>query len=251
MTSNTDHVFRTLPGPEKRIGTAILVSAVLHALMLVSLSVPPFHGNVFARSGYGPLNVRIESLPALPDSTPIAIGGKRVAHYQQPTVVKPVAPSAPASIAPSLFQPGVSVVQTLYLRPLSGPVAATLPTMDAFRQGTELAEKPEWMAVTIPKYPGPAREQRLSGWVTVMLLVDEGGRVVDAVAVESSETFTEFGKEVADDLRGSILSPGKLDGQPVKARMFATVRFDSAALADVDPIKGPSAVAPPQQSFKR
>ncbi|CAN0505619.1 unnamed protein product, partial [Phaeothamnion confervicola] len=81
-----------------------------------------------------------------------------------------------------------------------------------------------------PQYPRPAQEQKLSGWTIVMLLVDEQGKVLETAPVESSEAFMDYDKGVAEELRGSTFTPGKLDGRAVKTMMFVTVRFDPAGL---------------------
>ena len=87
----------------------------------------------------------------------------------------------------------------------------------------------------VPKYPRRAWEQKVSGWVVVMLLVDERGKVVDTAAVESSESFNDYQSDVAQDLRGSTFVPGKLDGRAVKTLMFVTARFDYVGPTGLEP----------------
>ena len=85
----------------------------------------------------------------------------------------------------------------------------------------------------IPRYPRLAQDQKLSGWVIAMLLLDEQGKVVGTTAVESSELFSDYASEVAEEMRDSTFTPGRLNGRAVKAIMFVTVRFDSNALTGI------------------
>ena len=103
----------------------------------------------------------------------------------------------------------------------------------------------------VPKYPRPAREQKFSGWVIVMLLVDEGGNVVDTAALESSESFSDYERDIAQDLRGSTVAPGKLDGRAVKTLMFVTVRFDYKGLAALEPVTDTGAPVSIENDEKR
>jgi len=251
MASETYFMLRRRLHPAQRLGMALLASALLHALMLLSLSRYSVHGNVFTRPVDAPLSVRIERLPESPEATPIAINDKKVSFHQKVNADKPVATGAPADIAPVLSQPGVSVSETLYLRPIPGRVSSPLLASGEFQRASDISEKPEVVAMRVPTYPRPAREQKLSGWVIVMLLVDERGKVVDTAAVESSESFNDYEREVAEDLRGSIFTPGKLDGRAVKTLMFATVRFDSKALSGLETAKHTTAPVPVENRDKR
>lgn len=103
----------------------------------------------------------------------------------------------------------------------------------------------------VPKYPRRAWEQKVSGWVVVMLLVDERGKVVDTAALESSESFSDYQSDIAQDLRGSTFVPGKLDGRAVKTLMFATVRFDYKGLSGLEPANDTSAPVSIENDEKR
>ena len=103
----------------------------------------------------------------------------------------------------------------------------------------------------VPKYPHPAREQKLSGWVIVMLLVDERGKVVDTAAVESSESFNDYETDVAEELRDSTFTPGKLDGRAVKTLMFVKVRFDFKGLSGLEPVEDTTAPVSVENKEKR
>lgn len=243
MSSDAYFMFHRLLDSDRRLGTAILASAVLHALTLLSLSGPPLHGDVLIRAGYPALSVRIERSAKSPEPAAMVVRDKKISFHQKPAATKAVEISAPADIETSLSQPGVSVSDTLYLRPIPGRASTPLLATGEFRRDSEISEKPEMVAIRVPKYPRPAQEQKVSGWVVVMLLVDEHGTVVEAAAVESSESFGEYGKEVAEGLNGSTLTPGKVEGKAVKTIVFATVKFDPRPLPGPETIKSPGAAA--------
>jgi len=225
---------RRTPDPNQRLGMAVLASALLHALLVTSLPAYSIHGNVASRPVHAPLSVHIETLLESPKATPIVMHAKKAPLHQKLSTPKPVATGTPAEIAPVLSQPGVSVSDTLYLRPLSARASSALLAAGEFQRSSDISEKPEAVATRVPKYPRRAQEQKFSGWVIVMLLVDERGKVVDAAAVESSESFHDYETDVAAELRDSTFTPGKLDGRAVKTMMFATVRFDSKGLPGLE-----------------
>lgn len=251
MVSETFFIFRRRLDPDRRLGMALLASALLHALMLMSLSRYSVHGNVFTRPVHAPLSVRIERVPESPEATPIVVNDKKVSFHQKLDAPKPVPITAPADIEASLSQPGVSVSETLYLRPISARASSPLLATGEFRRTSDIGEKPEAVAIRVPQYPGPARKQELSGWVIVMLLVDELGKVVDTAAVDSSESFSDYDKDVAEELHGSTFTPGKLDGRPVKTLMFVMVRFDSKGLSGLEPANGSTVSVPFENQEKR
>ena len=242
---------RRAPDPVQRLGMAVLASALLHALLLMSLSTYAIRGDVVARPVRAPLSIHIEKLPESPEATPLVIKDKIASLHQKLEPSKPVANGTPAEIAPFLSQPGVSVSDTLYLRPLSGRVRSALLATGEFQRASDISEQPEAVAMRVPNYPRPAQERKVSGWVIAMLLVDERGKVVDAAAVESSESFNDYETDVAAELRDSTFTPGKLDGHAVKTLMFVTVRFDSRALAGLDAPTGTSAAVSVENDPKR
>lgn len=250
MVSETLFNIRLSLDADRRLGMALLASALLHALMLLTLSKYSLHGSVFTRPVYAPLRVRLEKLPEAPEAAPMVTSQKKAMLHQKPNVATSVSPPPPAEIEPSASQPGVSVSDTLYLRPIAGSVSSPLLATGEFHRSSEISEKPEPVRMRVPKYPRPAREQNLSGWVIVMLFVDEQGQVVEAAAVESSESFGDYGKDVAEELRGSVFNPGKLDGKAVKTLIFATVRFDSRDLSGLDSGKGATEPASPETGQK-
>jgi TonB family protein len=73
-----------------------------------------------------------------------------------------------------------------------------------------------------PYYPQDAKAARAQGTVTVRILVDEEGRVVEAKAVSGHPLLREAAEAAA---RNSRFAPTRLQGQPVKVSGVITYSF--------------------------
>jgi protein TonB len=73
-----------------------------------------------------------------------------------------------------------------------------------------------------PPYPALARQIRVTGAVSVQILIDESGRVVAAHAVSGHPFLTKSAEEAAQRAR---FTPTVLNGQPVKVQGVITYNF--------------------------
>jgi protein TonB len=75
-----------------------------------------------------------------------------------------------------------------------------------------------------PLYPVRARSRGIEGWVKVILVVDERGRVdnIEIVAAEPKDTFEQSVLHCVADWR---FKPGTVEGIPVRAKVETTIRF--------------------------
>ncbi|HLN96977.1 MAG TPA: TonB family protein [Pyrinomonadaceae bacterium] len=73
-----------------------------------------------------------------------------------------------------------------------------------------------------PSYPEAARRMRVSGLVTVEVVVDETGKVISAVATSGPTALREVAVQAALKAR---FSPTKLSGQPVKVSGSINYKF--------------------------
>jgi TonB family protein len=73
-----------------------------------------------------------------------------------------------------------------------------------------------------PAYPPEARAAKASGTVTVQILVDEEGNVIEAKAVSGHPLLRDAAETAA---RNSRFSPTRLQGQPVKVSGVITYSF--------------------------
>jgi protein TonB len=81
------------------------------------------------------------------------------------------------------------------------------------------------ISLPAPTYPDTARRLRMSGLVTVEVVVDETGKVISAQATSGPPALREVAAQAA--LRAKF-SPTKLSGQPVKVSGLITYKFSLA-----------------------
>ncbi|PYS47922.1 MAG: hypothetical protein DMF68_14710 [Acidobacteria bacterium] len=79
-------------------------------------------------------------------------------------------------------------------------------------------------AISLPKpiYPPSARNARVSGVVTVEVVIDESGKVISARAIDGHQYLKEAAEQAA---RGARFSPTVLSGQPMKVSGQITYNF--------------------------
>ena len=90
---------------------------------------------------------------------------------------------------------------------------------------TDLDAQMTILARTPPLYPLRARQRGTQGWVSVRLLVDEQGNVTD-VLILSAQPVGVFEESVRRCVRNWRFSPGTVEGQPVKAQVETTIKFE-------------------------
>lgn len=231
IADKTFQVLRNASVRDRRLGMALLGSALVHLLTLLCFANYSVHGRAFTRPIFPPLNVRIEKpqAPESPAARPLAVERKKAALHLKTSMATSAVRAEPAEVAAALPEPGVSLVETAYLKPIGSRVNSPLLAGGEFLRAAQLSEPASMAKMRVPGYPREAREKNLSGWVTVMFFVDDRGRVVETAAVDASESFDSFATDVAAQMRDSTFAPGKVDGHAVKALAFTTVRFYAGA----------------------
>ncbi|MFN0038137.1 MAG: energy transducer TonB [Burkholderiales bacterium] len=210
---------------------ALLVSMVLHALAVISLRDFSIHERVFDYPLDAPLIIRMEKLPESNIAVPMVVRNKSASPRNKSPDARQVSKSVPAQDTPSVSHPGVSVSQLLYQKPIPARVGGALLESGEFLRPEVLGQRPQAQVLSIPRYPLTASLHGISGSVVVILFVDEYGRVADAAAVDASESFSAYAKQVAADLRGSVFMPAMQDGRAVKAVEFVMVKFDAGGVS--------------------
>jgi Ca-activated chloride channel family protein len=193
-------------------------------------SLPPIASNsaVQKPSGNAPARSRRVG-PSETSDEPDTGGGSvvSVASVAEPVVrrekeaVKAGEPTPPPKPAPDPAPPASNS---------KPPVSNSSPTVS---KPTPPAAKPvsggvlNGKAVSLPKpsYPSGAKLMRVSGVVTVEVLLDEEGKVVSAHAVDGIVSLRQAAVNAA---RLARFSPTILSGQPVKVVGFITYRFSLA-----------------------
>ncbi len=81
------------------------------------------------------------------------------------------------------------------------------------------------VSLPAPAYPDNAKRMRISGLVSINVIVDETGKVISAEAVSGPATLRDAARLAA--LRARF-SPTKLSGQPVKVSGVINYKFSLA-----------------------
>jgi TonB family protein len=102
--------------------------------------------------------------------------------------------------------------------PIARPKPILRPVTGGVLNGTAIS-------LPAPMYPDTARRLRMSGLVTVEVIVDETGKVISAQATSGPTALREVAAQAA--LRAKF-SPTKLSGQPVKVSGVITYKFSLA-----------------------
>jgi len=84
-------------------------------------------------------------------------------------------------------------------------------------------EIPSPVKTIAPEYPANLRKDKVSGLVSVMIVIDEKGEVMAAEV--SKTTNDEFREPALDAIRRWRFKPAKLEGKAVKFRVTVPVRF--------------------------
>jgi protein TonB len=162
-----------------------------------------------------PVSTERNNVPPLPPGVPYAITDHNVDPGGVPG---PVGPGGVVA-APVAANASPHVVETEDVRPPAPPAPTPAPRPRVVISqvlSSKIVSKPA------PPYPPLARAARVQGTVTVEILVDEQGRVVDATATNGPAMLREAARQAAMLAR---FTPTKLNGEPVKVSGVITYNF--------------------------
>ena len=205
----------------ERLSVAVVLSATLHAYLIYGLALQPTPRPTDRLSI---INTRLLSEPAL---------------QKRPTLVAPatkrnlVPPLRPQS--PSLAEPTETPVPTLQVPPAENrspePEASTVSLPDPVHYAArELDVYPQPLNRIEPTYPQSALTGEIGGSVTLLLLIDESGRVTDVSVVDASPQDV-FDESALQALAATTYSPAQKGGRTVRSRILVKIDYDPAARA--------------------
>ena len=82
-----------------------------------------------------------------------------------------------------------------------------------------------------PVYPQVARDAQVAGSVTLLVLIDEAGRVLGTSVMDATPDGV-FDQVAQQALANAAFYPAQKDGRTVRSRILIRVEFDPAAVAD-------------------
>ncbi|MFO1321888.1 MAG: energy transducer TonB [Burkholderiales bacterium] len=221
------------------LGVALLLSAALHAA--VAVLVPVLAPRAALGNAAGLTAWVVPSQPSPPQEAPAADAGPAatavtVAQSESATMPPPSTPTAtpeplpPARVGESAAgaESGQPVADS-HVVPVepAGP-ALEIPVIEdpQFYPARLLDVLPRPTSDVPLKYPENAARGDVSGTVTLLLLIDELGVVVDATVL-SAEPPGYFEEAAIESFRGILFRPGERNGRPVKSRLPVEVTFEA------------------------
>ena len=157
--------------------------------------------------------------PPPPAAAPTAVAANTI----KPPVPMPIAPS-PAEPKPS----PISVPRRIETAPAAAPAPAPEPSASVSRgdlvgPGPGVIE-PELASRLVVNYPLAARQERVSGRVVILALVDENGSVQSARVQTGVPSRTGVNQAIVDAVKKARFRPATKDGVPVK--MYKAIPVD-------------------------
>lgn len=205
----------------RRLSVAIALSAAVHALLISWISFRPGAG---PRPRLSVIEARLAS-PELVARPPVSIAQTPA---RAPVVAQPLPPT-PAQLQLDTTEPAAA--SPLVEDPLPQPSAQPVSVPDLVHYpARELDVYPQPLKPVSPVYPHQALAERIGGSVTLMLMIDEVGRVTEAAVVDAAPEGL-FDQSAVAALSAAAFSPAQKNGRAVRSRLLITLDFDPA----VDP----------------
>lgn len=98
----------------------------------------------------------------------------------------------------------------------------------ALYEARELDVYPRSLRPISPAYPAGARDAQLAGSVTLLVLIDEGGRVLSASIVDA-EPGGVFDQAAREAVVATAFYPAQRNGRQVRSQTLIKVEFDPRA----------------------
>lgn len=186
----------------------LVISTAIHLLYILFGQGPPSHPYEYKGE-----QIQLVEIPDEIDIPP-----------PPPEVERPEIPAVPVEpeVSPDEDAPAVTIPPTV-LNPFAPP-AAVVPPPAPEESFVAFDTPPQRIEVVEPSYPEIAREVHAQGTVLVQVTVDETGRVIEAVVVESN-TIAALEQAALKAARASQFKPAKQRDVPVKARIVIPFRF--------------------------
>ncbi|HKB92476.1 MAG TPA: energy transducer TonB [Opitutaceae bacterium] len=102
--------------------------------------------------------------------------------------------------------------------------ALSVHAQDANGVYSKVDESPVPVKTPPPKYPFAMRRDKISGIVTVAVIIDEKGNVIDATISKSSNP--EFEAPSLEAVKSWHFKPAKVGGKEVKVRVVIPLKYD-------------------------
>ena len=208
------------------MSAAVAVSGALHVFLIYGFLLPVDSG----------LGTRVTVIQARLTSSERSASPQREQTPERISVPEPPrsAPVVPSPLAPdAVAEPAtVPIPEALPNDPEPAAVAGTDATSLAIPDlvhypAKELDLYPQPLKRITPAYPQPARDVQAIGSVTLLVLIDEAGRVVGTSVMDAAPDGV-FEQAAQQALADAAFFPAQKDGRAVRSRILMKIEFDPA-----------------------
>lgn len=229
-------VRQTSQGPSRaagnRLAAVVALSAAAHVYFIYGLPITPVSGTgarvsiIQARLlSPPPLPGRLPDTALPPDPSQPVRASPPWAEPKVPAPAQPVAQSAAVEPAPAVPAAGAIDVEPLAS---DGNETAGAALPDLFHYpASDLDVYPHPVGQIAAAYPAMARDAQVAGAVTMLVLIDEVGRVLSTSVLDADPdgVFEAFAQQA---LAGAAFFPARKDGRAVRSRIAIRIEFDPA-----------------------
>ena len=202
---------------DRRLTLAILFSVALHVALLSGLT--PQAGNP-AITHPVPIQARLMPSRTTPPDRPRTLAKADLDS-------RAAATPDPLPVAANPEQPGDADRQTQFPAPDAALQVAGLPQApDPVHYAVkDLDVFPQLQAALHPGYPETALQEKIPGNVTLLVLVDEAGRVTSVSVVDAAPQGV-FDDSARQALYSAAFMPAQREGRTVRSRILINVSYD-------------------------
>jgi periplasmic protein TonB len=205
------------------MSAAVALSTAFHIFLICGFSLAPDTG---PGARVTVIHARLTS-PQPPRSPQRAKPPERISAREPrpaPTVLSQ--PAATASAEPSTApSPTIAPIDPEAAAPAgSDATVASIPDPVHY-PAKDLDIYPQALKRITPVYPETARDSKVAGSVTLLVLIDEVGKVVGTSVMDAAPDGV-FEQAAQDALANAAFYPAQKDGRMVRSRVLIKVEFD-------------------------
>lgn len=242
------------PAIFSRMSAAVALSVAFHVFLIYGFSLAPdsgpgarasaFHARLMLtqpprspqqRKPTDRIGARQEAPPAPTALPEPAAGGSAEPATAVPAAIAPIDPGPidrgpidPEPIEPEPIDPGPiepGSIDPEPAAPAGGEVAAANIPDPVHYSAKDLDVYPQAAKRIAPLYPEMAHNSKVAGSVTLLVLIDEAGRVVDTSVTDATPEGV-FEQAAQQALANAAFYPAQKDGRLVRSRVLIKIEFD-------------------------
>jgi TonB family protein len=226
------------------MSAAVALSVAFHVFLIYGFSLAPhsgpgarvsaFHARLILtqpprspqqRKPTERIGAREEAPPA-----PTALPEPAAGDSAEPATAVPaaIAPIDPGPIDPGPIDPGpidAGPIDAEPAAPAGGEVAAANIPDPVHYSAKDLDVYPQAAKRIAPLYPEMAHNAKVAGSVTLLVLIDEAGRVVDTSVTDATPEGV-FEQAAQQALANAVFYPAQKEGRLVRSRVLIKIEFD-------------------------